>query len=77
MNNDAPSGTAAPASQKNISIKVFGVGNAGRNVIEQMMCGGLPPSAFVAVRSDPPSSASMAAAIPADCGAPKYRSAPD
>jgi len=53
MNNDAPSGTAAPASQKNISIKVFGVGNAGRNVIEQMMRGGLPPSAFVAVRSDP------------------------
>jgi cell division protein FtsZ len=52
MNNDVQNEPAA-AAQKNISFKVFGIGNAGRNVVEQMIRGGLPAATVVAVRADP------------------------
>jgi cell division protein FtsZ len=53
MNTEIQPAPAAPLVSKSVSIKVFGIGNAGRNVIEQMIRGGLPASAFVAVTADP------------------------
>src|SRR5208283_3599768 len=38
--------------QKTISIKVFGVGNAGLKVLEHLAGNGLPAASFVAVNTD-------------------------
>jgi cell division protein FtsZ len=40
-------------SAKSISLKIFGVGNAGINVLEQVAKNALPQAAFVAVNTDP------------------------
>src|SRR5208283_3142432 len=53
MNNETQSHPVVLPSPKDVSIKVFGIGNAGRNVIEPMIRGGLPASAFIAVTADP------------------------
>jgi cell division protein FtsZ len=42
-----------PAVPKSISLKIFGVGNAGVNVLEQVSKSSLPPAEFVAVNTDP------------------------
>src|SRR5438552_2663245 len=43
------------AYQKNISIKVFGLGGAGCNVVEQMIKSGFPDISFAVLNTDPQS----------------------
>jgi len=57
LQNDA--GAETPI--KRISIKVFGVGGAGINVLELMLKEGLPGVGFVAVNTDPQSLAASSA----------------
>jgi len=51
-----------PTPVKHISIKVFGVGGAGVNVLDLMLKEGLPGVGFVAVNTDPQSLAASSAA---------------
>ncbi len=57
----ATSKPAVEASRKNLSIKVFGVGNAGVMVLEQVIGGALPGTTFIAVNTDAPSLAASSA----------------
>ena len=53
MNTSAQ--TESPAApKKNLSVKVFGVGNAGVGILDLIIQGGLPGAAFAAVNTDPP-----------------------
>jgi cell division protein FtsZ len=52
MNTEIQPAPAAVPASKSVAIKVFGIGNAGRSVIEEMMRGGLPASDFVAITAD-------------------------
>jgi cell division protein FtsZ len=51
---DNPPNPPAPAEKpkKDLAFKIFGVGNAGMNIIERMMDAGPAQSAFVAVNTD-------------------------
>src|SRR6516164_4878178 len=40
------------STTKPLAVRIFGVGNAGITIIEQLITGGLPASAFVAVNAD-------------------------
>jgi cell division protein FtsZ len=61
MTNNSPNGAGVETSIKNISIKVFGVGGAGINVLELMLKERLPGVGFVAVNTDPQSLAASSA----------------
>ena len=52
MTNNSQNGAGVETPIKNISIKVFGVGGAGINVLELMLKEGLPGVGFVAVNTD-------------------------
>ena len=62
MTMNAQKDAAVETPVKNISIKVFGVGGAGINVLELMLKEGLPGMGFVAVNTDPQSLAASSAA---------------
>jgi cell division protein FtsZ len=62
MSTNAQQDTGAETPVKNISIKVFGVGGTGVNVLELMLKEGLPGVGFVAVNTDPQSLAASSAA---------------
>jgi cell division protein FtsZ len=47
--------------KKNLSVKVFGIGNAGAGVLELIIQGGMPGAGFVAVNTDPQSLAASTA----------------
>ncbi len=55
MHPDSKPAPSAPTPQKNISIKIFGIGRAGSAVLEQVLGGGLAGAAFVVINPDPPS----------------------
>lgn len=58
MNADSPSPAPMP-SQNDLALKVFGIGTVGCNVLQEMMRGGLPAAACVAVGADPRFCASL------------------
>ena len=47
-----PATDTPPAPRKPAGIRVFGVGNAGINVLEQLSGSGLAGAGFVAVNTD-------------------------
>ena len=49
MNTNAQNDAVVETPKKNVSVKVFGVGGAGINVMELMLKSGLPDVSFVAV----------------------------
>ena len=55
--NTSPQNETAAAPRKNLSVKVFGIGNAGASVMELMIHAGLSGLGFVAVNTSAPSSA--------------------
>ena len=57
-----PTAPAREPAQPSISIRVFGVGNPGGKVIEQLIQTGLPATAFVAIDTDGEAIAASAAA---------------
>src|SRR4051812_38135580 len=59
--NTNPSTPASDSTGKKISVKVFGVGNAGLNMLEEMAKAALPGVSFVAVNTDAASLAASAA----------------
>ena len=62
MTTNAQNDAGVETPVKHISIKVFGVGGAGINVLELMLKEGLPGVGFVAVNTDPQSLAASSAA---------------
>jgi cell division protein FtsZ len=50
----------APALKKSLSLKIFGVGTTGANVMERMVAGGVTGVSFVAVNTDAQSAAPSA-----------------
>jgi len=62
MITQAPNDAAVETARKRISVKVFGVGDAGLKVMEQMLRDGLPGAGFVAINTDAHSLAAFAAA---------------
>jgi cell division protein FtsZ len=50
--------------KKSLSVKVFGIGNAGASILDLIIQGGLPGAGFVAVNTDPPSLAASSAVEP-------------
>ena len=61
MTNNLQNNAGAETPIKRISIKVFGVGGAGINLLELMLKDGLPGVGFVAVNTDPQSLAASSA----------------
>ena len=61
MNTNAQNDAVVETPKKNISVKVFGVGGAGINVMELMLKSGLPGVGFVAVDTDAQSLAASSA----------------
>jgi cell division protein FtsZ len=61
MTNNLPNDAGVETLVKRISIKVFGVGGAGINVLELMLKEGLSGVGFVAVNTDPQSLAASSA----------------
>src|SRR5207245_10848626 len=53
---------SAEVPAKTIPLKIVGVGGAGVNVIEQLISGGFPGTAFAAVNAGGPSLAASSAA---------------
>jgi cell division protein FtsZ len=51
--NASPQTETPAAPQKSLSVKVFGVGNAGANVLELIIQGGMPGGGFAVVNTDP------------------------
>jgi cell division protein FtsZ len=62
MTTNAQENAGVETPVKHISIKVFGVGGAGINVLELLLKEGLPGVGFVAVNTDPQSLAGSSAA---------------
>ncbi len=62
MNTNLPTEAAVAAPRKSVTIRIFGVGAAGVNVLERMIAGGLSPTGCVAVDTDPQSLAGSSAA---------------
>jgi cell division protein FtsZ len=52
MNTELQSGTLVEAPIRSVTMRVFGVGTAGMNVMERLMGGGLSGVGFVAVGTD-------------------------
>jgi len=61
MNTDAQNDAAVASPRKNVSVKVFGVGGPGINVMELMLKEGPPGVGFVAVNTDAQSLAASSA----------------
>src|SRR5215470_11373940 len=60
MEPSSPASTASP--QKKAVLRIFGVGDAGITVIQQIIATGLPSEAFVALSTDAASLAASSAA---------------
>jgi cell division protein FtsZ len=55
MNDPAPihaEHTATPTPKSHLTVKAFGLGSAGLNMLEQLARSGVPPASLVAVHSD-------------------------
>jgi cell division protein FtsZ len=52
MMTNAQNDSAVETPRKNLSVRVFGVGGAGINVMESMLKDGLPGVGFLAVNTD-------------------------
>jgi cell division protein FtsZ len=64
MNPESPLPPAVETPRQDVAVKVFGLGNAGINVLERLLRGGVPGAArvgFIAVNSDAASLASSTA----------------
>jgi cell division protein FtsZ len=61
MNLNSHPGGSSPRSQKNIAIKVFGVGGAGVDVVERLIGHGLCPAAAAVLNTDAQSLAASSA----------------
>jgi cell division protein FtsZ len=57
-----PQAPAAVGAKSGLAIKVFGVGNAGAAIMEQLIHGGLSGGAFLALNTDPQAVTASAAA---------------
>jgi cell division GTPase FtsZ len=61
-NPDILASPTSPATRNApLVVKVFGVGNAGLNVLDQLTAGGLPAAACVAINADAHSLAACSA----------------
>src|SRR5712664_3548782 len=62
MQTSARAASSAEAAAQTISLKVFGIGTAGVNVLEALIRSGLPAAEDVAVNPDPQALSNSSAA---------------